>query len=106
MVYPTLTEKLKQNDKTLQETMSTMGSSGCGESSYTPYSHQELPLACWQNFGGGGDPLRPLKIIQTIAALQGAESMQEAQDRCDRAGSGMASICQSLYSAVDVPIMH
>jgi len=101
MAYPLLPDFLENS-------MLKMGAEGCGKDSYTP-SGKDLPLSCWQDNGwllGDANEDKKLEVIRNIAALRGAKSWQEAKERCDTAGGNMAKMCENLYRAVNVPIMH
>lgn len=103
MAYPHMADVLK---------VKRFGALGCGQPSQTP-SGVELPLTCWQldmAYLADKKPAHKAKLIQGIAALRGANSLSEAQERCRNADNAikdiMAELCDKLYAAVNVPLMH
>jgi len=78
------------------------GAEGCNQPSGLE-SGTSLPLACWQGPVEWEHETK-VRVIRAIAALRGANSMDEAQPLCD--SLGVANMCSSLFDAAHVPLMH
>eukprot|EP00930_Biecheleria_cincta_P001160 TRINITY_DN102323_c0_g1_i1.p1 TRINITY_DN102323_c0_g1~~TRINITY_DN102323_c0_g1_i1.p1 ORF type:complete len:155 (-),score=24.51 TRINITY_DN102323_c0_g1_i1:58-462(-) len=97
MAYPVLPSQL--NPKAAK-----YGPEGCSQTQNFG-AGKVLPFACWQDFPLGGSEKDAAITFQEIAAMRNM-SLSEAKAYCQSRPENIASACQSLYRARDVPIMH